>query len=93
METFETPVLVFIFRMKEAILVSISSFEGTFLPSKLSKASIELIFTLLALKLIVYFIVPEPSLFTVTSSIISMHEVKLNKMNAERKNLKYLIDS
>ena len=64
-------------QLKDVILVFISSIEGTFLPSKLSRLRMLLTLALLALRLTVYLKVPLPSEFKEISSIISALHYKI----------------
>ena len=65
--------------------------EGTFFPSKLSNARIELIFTLLELRFILYLNVPLPSLFSDKSSIISIQlDKEISVLNPESRSVEDL---
>jgi hypothetical protein len=64
-----------------------SEMDGTLMPFTLSKARIELTFTLLELKLTVYFKVPLPSLLIFMSSISSMHDVNDSVQNKSNENV------
>jgi hypothetical protein len=64
-----------------------SEMEGTLMPLTLSKARIDDTFTLLELKLTVYFKVPLPSLLIFMSSISSMHDVSDSVQNKSNENV------